>query len=128
MTLDKDFNPLGFDFLACQGGAQHLSANLSGFRRSNKSKEMHFEEQSTLFRGKDDGDAASGKAFHLSVSLDPPSTRGAPRGAPSLHGLTAHLPSLPSPFTEERKSHSGGCPRDVLALPDRASLNASDLL
>lgn len=102
VTLDKDFHPLGFDFLACQGGAQHLSANLSGHRRSNKSKEMHFEEQSTLFGCKDDGHAASGKAFHLSVSLDPPSTRGAPRGAPSLHGLTAHLPSLPSPFTEGR--------------------------
>lgn len=78
---------------------------------------MHFEEHSTLFRCKDDGDAASGKAFHLSVSLDPPSTRGALRGAPSLHGLTAHLPSLPSPFTEERENHSRSCVRDVLPLP-----------
>jgi len=36
-TLDKDFNPLGFDFLAWQVGEQHLSANLSGVGRPNKS-------------------------------------------------------------------------------------------
>lgn len=42
LTLDKDFNPLGFDFLACQVGQQYLSANLSGFWRSNASKEMCF--------------------------------------------------------------------------------------
>lgn len=65
---------------------------------------MHFEEHSTLFRCKDDEDAALGKAFYLSVSLDPPSTRGDPRGAPSLRGLTAHLPSLCSPFTEEHET------------------------
>lgn len=73
---------------------------------------MHFEEHSTLFRCKGDWDAASGKAFHLCVSLDPSSMRG----ALSPHGLAAHLPRLPNPFTEECKHHSRGCLRDVLPI------------
>lgn len=52
VTWDKDFNPLGFDFLAWQVGEQHLSANLSGAGRSNKSWEMCFEKQNALFRCK----------------------------------------------------------------------------
>lgn len=112
----KTFNPLGFDFLACQMREQHLSANLSGFWRSNRSKEMHFEEHSTLFRCKDDWDAASGKAFHLCASLDPPSTT-----EPRLHmDLLPTFPGSPTPSRRVRTPQQRlpeGCARCTLLIP-----------
>lgn len=86
VTLDKYWNPLGFDFLACQVGKQHLFANLSGFWRSNKSQEMCFEKHRPCSDAKDDWDVAAGKSFYLCV-LRSTISKGKPISLPTSQPL-----------------------------------------
>lgn len=58
-------NLLGFDFLACQMGEQHLSANPNGCGKSNNSQKMCFESEAPCSGVRDD--VASRKPVYLCV-------------------------------------------------------------
>lgn len=77
-------HPLGFDFLACQVGEQHLSANPNGCGKSNNSQEMCFESEAPCSDVRDD--IASRKPVYLCV-LRWSISKGSPVSSPESQFL-----------------------------------------
>lgn len=96
-------NLLGFDFLACQVGEQHLSANPNGCGKSNNSQEMCFESEAPCSDVRDD--AASRKPVYL-CGLRRSISKGSPVSLPESQFLHWRV-----------QNHSRGSSWGLQALP-----------
>lgn len=102
-------NPLGFDFLAWEMGEQHLSANLSGFGKSNKIRKCALTAQCPVQMLRDDSDVASRKLFYLCV-LRSSIHKGSPISLPVSQPLRWRVQN-------HSRGSSWGLPALLLILP-----------